>query len=253
MAWDNDIGDEPQGAIRDRPPDILGQIDPGAPVSGHHPAEDAQHSLADEPEHDWTAASERLMPLLRPPGSGGASLAGVDREQLAIEGLRSHAQPVVDDGPAGLVVAYGIRAGGFDVLVNADHLLAWGIEPAALRSAAMGNLARWSAGAPWTDEAKGQRRILSSDTGDGSDAARILLPEVRRYLTTELGGAGRVLVGVPERHLLVAGTLSATDPEFADLFRDFVGAHADDADESIDRRLFELIDGELTSFWPEAQ
>ena len=33
-------------------------------------------------------------------------------------------------------------------------------------------------GRAWTDEVSGERRLLSSDTGDGWDAARILLPEV---------------------------------------------------------------------------
>ena len=250
MAWDNDIGDEPDAAIRDRPPDLRSPVDPDAPVGGHHPPSDAPRSLAEEPEHDWAAASERLMPLLRPPGSSGMPLGGVEREQLASEGLRSHALPVVDEGPAGLTVAYAIRAGGFDVLVNADHLLAWAIEPQRLRDTALGNLASWSSCAAWTDERDGQRRLLSSDTGEGSDAARILLPEVRRHLAAELGREARVLVAVPERHLLVAGALHPDDLEFAALFRDFVAAHADEADEPIDRRVFELLDGELATFTP---
>ena len=251
MAWDDDIGDEPAGALRDRAPDVLAPIDPTAPVGGHRAPAELPGSLADEPEHDWVAAEPRLMPLLRPPGSGGTQLGMLDRDQLASEGLRSHAQPVVDEGPAGLTVAYAIREGGFDVLVNADHLLAWGIEPAAMRAAAMANLAAWSATAAWTDEAEGGRRILSSDTGEGSDAARILLPEVRQHLASELGAGGAsVLVGVPYRHLLVAGTFRADDPEFAALFMDFVGANADDSDEPIDRRVFELVGGELRSFFP---
>jgi hypothetical protein len=250
MTWDNDTGDEPAGALRDQPPDYLAPIDPAAPVSGHHPPPgEAAHAMAEEPEHDWGAASGRLLPLLRPPGTGGTELAALDREQLAGEGLRTHAMPVIDPGPAGLIVAYAIGAGGFDVLVNADHLLAWAVEPEQLRAAALANLGRWSAGASWTDEIDGRRRIISSDTGDGSDAARILLPEVRRYLAEQLGDtATRVLVGLPERHLLVASAFHADDPEFAVLFRDFVGAHADGADEPIDRRVFELVNGELTSF-----
>jgi len=248
MAWDNDIGDEPTGAIRDRPPDLRSPIDPEAPVGGHHPPPDAPRHLADEPEHDWTAAASRLMPLLRAGGTSGTSLADVDREQLAAEGLRTHALPVVDPGPAGLTIAYAMREGGFDVLVNADHLLAWAIDPERLRDAALENLRLWSGLAAWTDEVEGRRRIISSDTGEGSDAARILLPEVRSHLAEELGTEARVLVGLPERHLLVAGAYHADDPEFAELFRDFVGAHADDADEPIDRRVFELVNGELESY-----
>ncbi len=249
MAWDNGIGDGTEGAIRDQPPDLLAPIDPEAPVSGHHPpAGDGGRSMADEPEHDWAAASNRIMPLLRPPGSGGTPLGSLDREQLASEGLRSHALPVVDAGPAGLMVAYAIREGGFDALVNADHLLAWAVSPEALRAAALENLERWSAAAEWEDEVDGPRHLVSSDTGEGSDAARILLPSARRLLAERLGDGARVLVGLPDRHLLVAGALRSDDPEFGELFREFVGGHADEADEPIDRRVFELVGGELESF-----
>jgi hypothetical protein len=59
---------------------------------------------------------------------------------------------------------------------------------------------------------------------------------------------GRVLVGVPERHLLIAGTLRPGDEEFATLFAEFVVEHSGGADEPIDRRVFELVDGRLVEF-----
>ena len=130
----------------------------------------------------------------------------------------SHAQPLIDEGPAGLPVVYTIDAGAFDIIVNGDHLLSWGVEPSAIQDAAMRNLAAWSATAPWTDEVSGERRLISSDTGNGWDAARILLPEVVAHLTAELGPVGRILVGLPERHLLTAGSLRPGDEDFATLF-----------------------------------
>jgi hypothetical protein len=248
MAWDSDIGDEPQGALRDAPPEILAPIDPRAPIGGHHPAEASGPSVHETPEHDWGLASTLVMPLLRPSGSHGTRLGAMDEQQLAREGLRAHALPLVDDGPAGLLIAYAIRAGGFDVLVNADHLLEWRITPDELRSAAMSNLSAWSDGVPWTEEADGGRRLLSSDSGAGADASRILLPEVRRYLAVQLGREGRVLAAVPERHLLVAATLRPDDPDFAAQFEDFVAAHADGADEPIDAGVFELVGEDLRPF-----
>ncbi|HEX7951107.1 MAG TPA: hypothetical protein VF494_12210 [Candidatus Limnocylindrales bacterium] len=247
MGWDSNIDDAPEGALRDQPPDLRSPIDPEAPVGGHHPPAET-NPIHDTPEHDWSVAATLVVPMLRPAGSHGTRLAEVDREQLAREGLRGHALPVVDDGPEGLTIAYAIRAGGFDVLVNADHLLEWRIEPTTLRSTAMANLATWSAAIAWVEEAEGTRRLVSSDSGDGSDATRILLPEVRSYLATRLGHEGRVLVGLPERHLLVAGTLRGDDVQFATLFADFVGARAEGADEPIDRRLFELVRGDLVAF-----
>ena len=244
-----DMGDEPPGSIRDSAPDVLAPIDASAPVSGHVPAPESAHaSLADSPEHDWSAAAAIIYPALRPVGTQGLQVSEIDATALAAEANRSHSQPLVDEGPCDITVVYGLNAGAFDVIVNGDHLLSWGVQPSEVQDAAMRNLAAWSATAAWTDEVSGERRLLSSDTGDGWDAARILLPEVIDKLTNELGSVGRVLVGLPERHLLVAGTLRPGDQEFASLFADFVVEHSGGADEPIDRRVFELVDGRLVEF-----
>jgi uncharacterized protein YtpQ (UPF0354 family) len=141
-----------------------------------------------------------------------------------------------------------MAAGAFDVVVNGDHLLSWGIEPAELQDAALANLAAWSATAPWSDETSGDRRLISSDTGDGMDAVRILLPDVVAHLASELGANGRVLVGVPERDLLAAGTLRPGDEAFAEMFTEFIVEHSGGADEPVDRRVFEIVDGRLVEF-----
>ena len=250
MTWDRDLGDEPAPAWRDRPPDILAPIDADAPVSGHHAPPEAPPSAAQAPEHDWLTAEAVLMPVLRPAGTPGTQLAALDTEQLASEGLKTHASPILDDGPSGLSIGYVFRAGSFDVHVNADHLLAWGATPDEVRRAAMRNLARWSESAPWTEETSGHRRLISSASGGGGDATRILLPEVRADLVAALGagGSARVLVGIPERDLLVAGALMPEDEEFAVLISEFVRDHAAGADQPLDQRLHEIVGGELQPF-----
>lgn len=220
----------------------------GAAVSGHVPPAEASGSMLDAPEHDWGRASRIVLPGLRPIGTKGVRAAALDRDALAREAAKDRSDPILDDGPCGLPVVYTLPAEGFDVIVNADHLLAWGVSPEELRATALGNLATWSAAAPWTDEVSGDRRLLSSDTGDGCDAARAMLAEVREHLTAELGATGRILVGLPERHLLIAGALPPGDDEFAALFEDFVVEHSGGADEPIDRRVLELVDGELVVF-----
>jgi hypothetical protein len=244
---------EPEGALRDRPPDPLAPIDPDAPVSGHVAPPPSAVSTADSPEHDWGSARPNLYPVLRPAGSPGQP---VD-EPIDPSSGHAHTQPLVSVGPCELVISYALAGPGFDILVNGDHLLSWGVGPDELAEAALANLAAWSERAGWSDEISGQRRLLSSDNGDGQDAARILLPEVRRHLQRELAGDGeagtdgtgiRVLVGLPERDLLIAGALRPDDPEFASLFRDFIVEHSGDAEEPIDRRVFELADGELIEF-----
>ena len=248
MAWDSDISDAPPPAWRDKAPNLLGKIDDDAPISGHQrPAEDGV-PISQSPEHDWAAASGSVFPALRAADTAGPRLADLDPARLRREGVRTHAQPVIDSGPAGLAIAYVLRATSFDVRVSADHLLGWAFEPDQLRDRALQNLADWSATAPWTDELSGSRRLLSSATGDGGDAARILLADVRRYLGDELGADGRVLVGIPDRDMLVAGAYRSDDPEFSTLFADFVAEQSDVADEPIDRRVFELVAGELEPF-----
>jgi hypothetical protein len=243
-----DLSDEPTPAIRDAPPDILSPIDESAPVSGHIPPPEPTGSAVDSPEHDWGLARDIVRPAFRPVGTSGLPLDTVDRDELAQHSMQSHSQPLLDEGPAGIPIVYTLAAGGFDILVNGDHLLSWGIEPAQLQAAAMANLRAWAATAPWTDETDGGRRVISSDTGEGMDAVRILLPETIEHLSRELGGGGRVLVSIPERHLLAAASLRPDDAEFAALFSEFAIEQAGDADEPVDRRLFEIVDGRLVDY-----
>ncbi|MEX2183200.1 MAG: hypothetical protein WEC14_02035 [Chloroflexota bacterium] len=243
-----DRGDEPSPLIRDAAPEVLVPLSADSPVSGHVPARESVTSVADAPEHDWGQARDLVRPSFRPPGTHGLELESIDRATLLARASKSHAQPVVDTGPAGLPVVYTIPGTGFEVVVNGDHVLSWGIEPAELQDAAMRNLATWASTAPWTEEVSGERRLISSDTGDGFDAVRILLPDVVDHLARELGAGGRVLVGIPERHLLTAATLRPGDDEFATLFTDFIIEHSGGSDEPVDRRVFEIVDRHLVEF-----
>ncbi len=244
----HDLGDEPAPAYRDHAPDILGQIDASAPVSGHTPARASTTSAADSPEHDWSLARDLVRPAFRPVGTSGLAMDSIQRDTLLAHASVSHAQPLIDEGPVGIPVVYTIPATGFEIVVNGDHLLSWGIEPSELQDAALRNLASWAAGATWSDESADGRRVISSDTGDGMDAIRILLPETAAYLVGELGGAGRVLVGLPERDMLMASALPPGDDGFAESFASFVVEQSGGADEPVDRRMFELVEGQLVEF-----
>ena len=146
------------------------------------------------PEHDWAAASRLVRPALRPVGT-----TGTDGRELRVP--HSSAGPgktVVKAGPAGLPIVYILPGVGFDVVVGVDHLLAWGVGPDQVHAAALANLDAWSVSASWVDEANGQRKLVWSDWGEGMDAARILLEEVRSRLASDLAPARRILVGLPE-------------------------------------------------------
>lgn len=221
-------------------------------IDGVRPPRVIRPLPSESPEHDWTVAIGRVFPALRPGGTHGAPLHELDEARIAHEGMKKHALPLVDPGPAELSIVYVLREPAYDVVINAEHLLTWGIQGQTLRDAAMANLRAWSATAPWTDELDGQRRLVSSDSGGGGDAARILLPEVRRHLGGACGGPSRVLIALPDRDLLIAGSLHPTDAEFADQLATFVGDVVHDAHEPIESRLFELVgeDFELVPFGP---
>ena len=211
-----------------------------------HPAPRLAASLS--PEHDWGAAARVIHPSLRPVGTGG------------IDGTRLHlsysngvpGRPLVRPGPVGLPIVYVIPGPGFEVLIGADHMIAWGVGPEQVHAAAMANLAVWSAEAAWVDEVSGHRHVVWSDWGQGMDAARVLLADVRHRLTTDLAPAGRVLVAMPERDLLIAAGLAPGDEEFAALFTDYVADRAGGADQPIDRRVFEMVADDLREFAPAA-
>jgi hypothetical protein len=243
-----EFGGEAPPAIRDAPPDYLAPIAADAPISGHVPAPEPTSSPVESPEQDWNHAKGLIYPAFRPVGTLGLSIEAIDRETLAAHASQSHAQPLLDVGPAELPVVYTIDAGAYDIVVNGDHLLSWGVAPEDIQDAAMRNLAAWSATAPWTDEVSGERRLISSDTGNGWDAVRILLPDVVAHLEAELAPAGRILIGLPERHLMTAASLRPDDDDFASLFAEFVIETSGGADEPIDRRVFELVDGRLVEF-----
>lgn len=245
---ERDLGDAPPATLRDTAPDYLSPIDASAPVSGHVAPAEPSAAVADSPEHDWQLAKTLIYPAFRPVGALGLEIDSIDRASLVAHMTQSHAQPLLDPGLAALPVVYTIAAGGFDIVVNGDHLLSWGIEPREIRDAAMRNLATWSATAPWSTEESGNRHLVSSQTGDGFDAVRILLPDVVAHLVTVLGSFGRILVGIPERHLLIAGSMRPGDDDFAGLFATFVVEQSGGADEPIDRRVFELRDGQLVEF-----
>jgi hypothetical protein len=224
----------------------IGSVDPSrsagdSPLTG----EASPASLA--PGHDWSAAADLVFPVLRPAGTSGLPL-----DEVVTPGrFAGDTSRLVAAGPCDLVVAFAMDAGAFCVLVNGDHLASWGVVGATVRERAFANLAAWSRSAPWSEEVSGRRRIVSSDTGDGWDAARILLPDVGEEIPRRLGPLGpgdRVLVGLPEQDMLVAGALAADDPEFADLFATFVLEYSGESDEPIDRRVFELVDGRLVEF-----
>jgi len=244
-----DLADESPGLPRTEAPRLLEPLDPDAPVSGHVPPPEPVVHGAEAPEHDWAAARTRVFPLLRAAGT-----EGVDADAISAtfdKGVLANTIPIRRAGPAGLTVVYGIAADGFAILVNAEHLLSWGVAGAELDATARDNLTAWSADAEWSEEQEDSRRLLSSSTCDGYDASRVLLPEVRARIAELAAGSPdgtRVLVGVPDRDLLVAAPLVPGDEAFVAPFREFVAEQFEAGSMPISGDVLELREGELVAF-----
>jgi hypothetical protein len=129
-----DLGDEPAPAIRDSAPDFLAPIDADAPVSGTPAAR------ADVLARRVTRAG--LEPRARPdlPGLPAGRDAGPrhrdDRSRHAGRPFAAEPRPAAARRRAGeLPVVYTIDAGAYDIVVNGDHLLSWGVEPSEIQDA----------------------------------------------------------------------------------------------------------------------
>ena len=102
----------------------------------------ARSSPVDSPEQDWASARRPDLSRL-PPGRDARSRDRDDRPRLARPRTGRSATPSRSSTSdrAELPVVYTIDAGAYDIVVNGDHLLAWGVEPSDIQDAAMGNLA----------------------------------------------------------------------------------------------------------------
>ena len=111
------------------------------PASGVTPAELAerhaiafgvgsQRAMQREPDLAWTFdPNNRAV-------AGAYDFIGVAVHEIGHNWFQSmlasneFEEPLLDEGPAGLSVVYAIPGVGFDVIVNADHLLSWGVDVA---------------------------------------------------------------------------------------------------------------------------
>jgi len=140
----------------------------------------------------WRDAELLLVPRL----VGGSFLALVhagaeQRGEIAT-------MPLVADVHVALLLAYDKRSR----YVRADEVEDWAVPFEVARAVAIANLAARSARARFdrVDDAHGP--MVVARTGDGLDAARLLLPGFHDVVAAELGSP--FVVGVPHRDALVA-------------------------------------------------
>ncbi|MFW6051557.1 MAG: hypothetical protein ACODAU_10300 [Myxococcota bacterium] len=193
-------------------------------------------------------AAERLVSLL--PGAtapGPARSFDALREHLLprlvgetfLEGLDPTARPCTvplgHDVHLALVVHQGDRAR----YVRDDEVGAWPVDPPEARRLAIQNLASLSAHARFGRFESDGGPIVVARTGDGHDAARLVLPGLHDVLAAEL--TPPIVAAVPHRDILLA-TSGASDAGVAAMARRAAEAAAQ-APHRISARLFQVQPG----------
>jgi hypothetical protein len=195
-----------------------------------------------------TATAERLVGLL---GDGAAAPAALPFEQVRhdlLPRLVNHVflaelgggaplctTTVGHDVHLALVVMVGDRAR----YVRSSEVDAWGLEPGAARRLALRNLAARSKGARFARGEHEEGPLVVASSGDGLDAARLLLPGLHAVLAEELPSP--IVAAVPHRDTLLA-TTAQSEAAVRALARRAEDARAR-APHGISAQLFEVRDG----------
>ena len=127
---ERDLGDEPPPTIRDTRARLPGaRSTRRAPVSGHVPPPESRHRDRRVARARLGTRQRAVFPAFRPVGTQGLAVESFDRDTLAAHAAQSHAQPLLDQGRRGCRSSTRWMPARFDIVVNGDHLLSWGVEP----------------------------------------------------------------------------------------------------------------------------
>ncbi len=155
--------------------------------------------IPERSERGFAAIAPRLLPMLKP----AEILLGVRERGVPMLAYR--------DFPGELIITYVIREAHSVVYVNEVQLEAWGIGVDELHHHASVNLRQRTAQARAISVGEGPRRLFMFNTGDGCDAARILLTDIIETWASHV--MGTLVIGIPHRDLLIG--FGDADAEFA--------------------------------------
>ncbi len=156
---------------------------PGGPASADGESDAAR----------WQEARDRVLPRLVP----ADFTAGPGTPALALAPLA-----LTSGEPSGIAVALVLPYSQRARYVRADEPAAWERSPLEVRERALANLAARSGKARFTRTDTPSGPLVVARTGDGLDAARLLLPGLLEVLAAELGAP--CAVAVPHRDTLLA-------------------------------------------------
>lgn len=153
--------------------------------------ERAETGIGELPFED---AKDDLMPLLKP------------RFQIRRFGFDA----AETKQPANLATVYAVDSDDAFTIVRPEDVERWGTTVEEIDEIALDNLARQTnEDEPLLCEPSGAQPLCGWASGDGYDATRMIVPELRRQIREEYGNDEPVAYAVPEEHVYVALPLNA--------------------------------------------
>ena len=145
-------------------------------------------------ELSFEDARDDLMPLLKP------------RFQIRRFGFDA----AETEQPANLATVYAVDSDDGFTIVRPEDVERWGATVEEIDEIALDNLARQTnEDEPLLCEPSGGQPLCGWASGDGYDATRMIVPELRRQIREEYGNNEPVAYAVPEEHVYVALPLNA--------------------------------------------
>jgi uncharacterized protein YtpQ (UPF0354 family) len=152
-------------------------------------AETQERAEAGIAELSFEDARDDLMPLLKP------------RFQVRRFGF----EPAQKEQPANLATVYGVDSDDGFTIVRPEDVERWGTTVEEIDEIALDNLLRQTnEDEPLLCEPFGRQKLCGWASGDGYDATRMIVPELRRQIREEYGNDEPVAYAVPEEHVYVA-------------------------------------------------
>ena len=176
----------------------------------------------------YSDLSERIYPMIKPL----AMLLEVRERRLPMLAYREFL--------GDLMIAYVIDEDRSVAYLNEEHLDRWGVSVQDVHAQAIANLRRRTdANVKYTTVGAGEQRLFIYNSGDGYDAARLLLSDVLSGWARDL--PGQLVIGIPNRDFMIA--FSDANPEILRAVAAQVQADAVQQQYGLTEQLFTLENG----------
>ena len=186
----------------------------------------------DRSTSDYAALAQQIFPMLKPL----EMLVEVRERKLPMLAYREFL--------GDLMIAYVIDEARSVAYINEEHLERWNVSVQDIHGQALENLRRATEQVKYTTVGEGEQQLFIFNSGDGYDAARVLLSEVLTEWVRAL--PGNLVIGVPNRDFLIA--FSDANPDILRAVAMQVQADAAQREYGLTEQLFTLVRGVVKEY-----